>query len=487
MAPQTEDAGAKGRRFDYTTGRNLAYTPRGDVTVSFADLRALSFNCELMRTIIEARHDQMAAMDWAIRPRTTGLAAPQDPIGDGVAKLVGEGPADASTGEPIASRNANPTTTRKELNAFRLPRDVARRIQQVTDFFTYPDKENTWDQWMRAVNEDLLVIDAPTVWQRRQRNGDLYALELIDGSTIFPLADASGRRPTGDGEPAYQQILKGIVAADFTAAELLYMPRNVKTNRFYGFSPVEQVVMTANTAIRRSIFQLEYYLSGSTPDAFVGLPAGWNLQNIKDFQNWFDGLLEGNLSNRRKTRFMPGEFKYVETKEPPLKDDYDEWLARVISFAFQVSAQPFITRTNRGSDDEAQRNALEQSKLPQMRWWKQFMDRLIRFGLKMPDLEFVFLDDREQDPKAQMEIDTGYVKAGVLSIDEVRTDRGRIPLGGVAETPMLATTSGYVPLGALTGANAVAALASQGSPAANAVNGTKTGDSGGVRQVANQE
>jgi len=486
FADQSEEAGVKGRRYDYPTGRNLNYTPRADSPISFADLRSLSLNCDILRGVIEARKDQLAALDWAIRP-TEGvnlddgtLDNPDQPIFAG--KLAGGpsgGPGGAGMGN--ASSAIRPAAIpRSQLNTLKLPADVRQRIRNVTDFFSFPDKENNWDQWMRQLNEDMFVLDAPTLWKRRTRGGDLYALELMDGATIFPLLDASGRRPSGPADPAYQQILHGIPAADYTASELIYLPRNRTTNRVYGLSPVEQIVVTVNTAIRRSIFQLEYYLSGSNPDAFVGLPTTWTLQNVKDFQSWFDGLMEGNLANRRKTRFMPGEFKYQETKAPPLKDSYDEWLARIVCFAFSVSPEPFIEHLNRATAGTARSRALEEGLLPLQRWWKFLMDLIIRFELKEPGLEFVFLDDREQDPKAQMEIDIGYVKAGVFSIDEVRRDRGRLPAGGVAEQPMLATTSGYVPLGALTGPGAAAALASTGSPGANAVAGTETGDDGGV-------
>ena len=236
------------------------------------------------------------------------------------------------------------------------------------------------------------------------------------------------------------------------------------------------------------MFQLEYYLSGSIPDAFVGLPETWTLQNIKDFQVWFDSMMEGNLANRRKTRFMPGQFKYVETKEPPLKDDYDEWLARVICFSFGVSQEPFVHQMNRATSQASRSRALEDGLLPRLKWWKTLADRVIRYDFKRPDLELVFLEDRETDPKTQMEIDTGYAKEGLRPIDEIRQERGWLPFGGPASEPMLATPSGYVPLGALTGPNAAAALASSGSPGANAVHGTPTGDDGGTHPaVPNRE
>ncbi|RBP15891.1 hypothetical protein DFR50_107161 [Roseiarcus fermentans] len=45
-------------------------------------------------------------------------------------------------------------------------------------------------------------------------------------------------------------MLHGVPAADFSADELLYLPRNARTHRLYGMSPVEQVALTVNIALR---------------------------------------------------------------------------------------------------------------------------------------------------------------------------------------------------------------------------------------------
>jgi hypothetical protein len=42
------------------------------------------------------------------------------------------------------------------------------------------------------------------------------------------------------------------------------------------------------------------------------------------FQDYFDALMSGNLERRRMVKFMPAKFKLMETRQPPLKDQYDE-------------------------------------------------------------------------------------------------------------------------------------------------------------------
>ena len=187
----------------------------------------------------------------------------------------------------------------------------------------------------------MLVIDAASLYPRYTKGGDLYSLDVIDGSTVTPLVAEDGRSPEPP-DPAYQQVLHGVPAADFAADELIYLPRNPRPHRLYGMSPVEQIALTVNIALRRDMATLDYYHAGSTPDAFATLPKDWTLDQIKQFQDYFDALMSGNLAPRRMVKFMPAEFRLTETRQPPLKDQYDEWLARVICYAFSIPPSAFV-------------------------------------------------------------------------------------------------------------------------------------------------
>src|ERR1700685_1969333 len=56
-----------GRKYDYPVGYNLNYRPRSYEGTSFEDLRTLADNCDVLRSVIETRKDQMEALDWNIR------------------------------------------------------------------------------------------------------------------------------------------------------------------------------------------------------------------------------------------------------------------------------------------------------------------------------------------------------------------------------------------------------------------------------------
>ncbi|HTZ79042.1 MAG TPA: phage portal protein [Stellaceae bacterium] len=386
-----------GRSFDFPVGVNLRIGPRPDEPISFAELRALAERYDLLRLVLETRKDQIARLDWSVRKRI------------GRADSAGAGDA---------------------------------RIDAVEDLLRRPDREHDFATWLRLLLEDLLVIDAPTLYVRRDGGGAVYALEVVDGATIKRVIDERGRTPLPP-QPAYQQILKGMPAIDYTTDELIYRPRNPRPHKIYGFSPVEQVVMTVNIALRRQVAQLQYYTEGNVPEAMIGVPESWSPDQIRQFQDYWDALLEGNTAARRHAKFVPGGMTPTFTREPVLKDDWDEWLARVVCFAFSVAPTPFVRDSNRATAQTTQQAALAEGLSPLLRWVKGLLDEVIHRHLGFADLEFAWGLGKDQDPQQQAAIDDTYVRAGIKSVDEVRAELGLDPVGfGNA----IYTGTGAVPL-----------------------------------------
>lgn len=360
----------QGRQFDYPVGYNTQTTPRQAEAVSFTQMRQLADGCDVMRLVIETRKDQMAKMQWKIKPR---------------------------------DKKAKPDA----------------RCQEITDFLASPDKDHTWDEWLRMLLEDQLVIDAATVYLRQTLGGQLYSIEPIDGATIKRVLDEHGRTPVAP-LPAYQQILKGVPATNYTREELIYRPRNVRTHKIYGYSPVEQVIMTVNIALRRQLYQLAYYTEGNVPEALASVPASWNPDQIKQFQLYWDFLLEGDLGARRHLRFIPDGVTFKETKAPPMKDEYDEWLARIICFAFSIAPTPFVKQQNRATAGTAQDQSLQEGLLPLMQWVKSMMDYIVVMVFGYADLEFAWEEEEAINPVDQSKIQDLKIRNGSLIINEAR-------------------------------------------------------------------
>ena len=372
------DPSTEGRQFDYDTNVNTRFQPRQGYPISFQTLRNMADGYDLMRLVIESKKDVLVQTEWNVRP----------------------------------------------IDKNQKPDDRCKKIQ---DFLRFPDREHTWEQWFRACCEDLLVADAWTIWPRKTKGGSLYSLDLIDGTTIKPVVALDGRRPeTG---PVYQQVLKGVIVADFMPGELYYMPQNVRTHRIYGYSRVEQVITTVNIAINRQLHKLSYYTDGSAVDSVIEAPDGWNVDQVKKFRDWWIDLLSGNLKERRKGMVVPHGSKLTNLKEAALKDEYDDLLARYICYAFSVSPSQLIKEQNRGKDETQKDQAKEEGTRPVLDFFSKQLSRMIcRDLFKADDLEIAPMEEKALQPLVQAQIDDLDVQNGIRDINECREGRGLQPL-----------------------------------------------------------
>src|SRR5437762_669417 len=283
------------RVFDFPVGVNTILMPRAYEPVSFTELRALAEAHDITPLAIETHKDQIEKLHWAIKSR----------------------------------------------DARRPAGDAKSRAERVAQFWHRPDGERPFATWLRALLEDLLVLDAPALEIRRNRAGEIIGLDVVDGATIKLLIDDTGRRPRPPA-PAYEQMIHGRPWRLLTSDELLYLPRNPRPHKLYGLSPVEQIVVTVNIALRRQAMQLHHFTEGNVPPGLLNAPEGWNVEQIRQFQEWFDSVLAGNSAARSRLVWGPAGTKYQPFKEAPYKDEFDEWLARIVCFA--VSLPPAMPR-----------------------------------------------------------------------------------------------------------------------------------------------
>ena len=382
------------RLWDFPVGYNTIYTPRSYEAIGFDELRALAERHDITRLAIETRKDQVEKLEWTIK-----------------------------------SRNEKSPTS-----------DATSRIHRLTEFWRRPDGEQPFATWLREALEDVLVLDAPAFEIRRNRGGDIIGLDVVDGSTIKVLLDDTGRRPQPSA-PAYEQIIHGRPWRLLTSDELMYLPRNPRPHKAYGFSPVEQIVVTVNIGLRRQVMQLQHFTEGNVPPGLLNAPDGWSPEQIRQFQEWFDSILAGNTGARTRLVWGPSGAKYQPFKEAPYKDDFDEWLARIVCYAFSLPPTAFTPQVNRATAQTAQEAALEEGMAPLLGWVKRLVDDVIQKRMGHVDLEFAWSDVRPTDPKDQATILGGYVRDGIYALNEARDILGLGPIEG-GDEPMFLTAHG---------------------------------------------
>lgn len=396
--------GTEVRIRDYPYAINMDMSPRVSEStgITFAQLRELAKAWDLLSLVIETRKDQVVAVPWAFRLRSK----------DGESK---KGQKERTKVDP--------------------------RIQALNRFFHYPDEEHDWDTWIRALLDEVFITDALSIAPGYTIGGGIHCLDIIDGATITRKIDVRGKTPKAPSV-AYQQIIKGLPAIDLSTRDLLYKPRNHKAHRTYGFSPVEQIVLTTNMALRRNYTQLSNFTEGTLPEALATVPDKWSPSQIDNFQAHFDSFA-GDLAQKSRIRFVPNLDKIVFTKEKMLVDEFDEWLARLVCFAFSISPQPFIKMMNRATAQSAQDQATQEGLIPLLKYVSSVLTYIVDLYLGYDDIEHVFLSDEEADKLKQAQIDKIYVSYGKDSVDEQRVRDGQEPYG---IGPMVITPNGMFPL-----------------------------------------
>jgi len=380
--------GTKGRTWAYTPGYNLlaGSKQRPLEPLSFSDLRMLARNLDLCALAIETRKDQMQTVEWEFRVK----------------------------GQPKRSREK-----------------PDERIKILQDFFDYPDKDSGLDfkTWQRKANDDLLVIDQPCFQKIVDRKGRPYALRIIDGATMKLLVDANGNPPLKPA-PRYQQWLYGVAVGDFTSDELLVRPRNPRPDKFFGYSPVEQCYVTLNIAIRKQLLNLNRYTEGTLPEAMVSCPPEWDTNMISQFQVYFDALLAGQYAQQSKLRFMPnGIDKAVFPKNFDNADLYDQFLAKIICYAFSLPSTWLTDKSNRATAEQAQDAALAEGLMPYLVYWTNTINYMIAWGWGWTDIECVPKMQKEMDVLKQAQAEDLRIRNGSLSVDEIREDLGESAIG----------------------------------------------------------
>jgi hypothetical protein len=86
---------------------------------------------------------------------------------------------------------------------------------------------------------------------------------------------------------------------------------------------------------------------------------------------------------------VPGDTaaKVVQTKEPEHKQDFDEWLARIICYAFSVPPQWATKVMNRATADNQSAQAEDEGLEPTKEWVKDLVDEIIAEEFASPVLK----------------------------------------------------------------------------------------------------
>lgn len=397
--PSPLDSSRLPRQFQFRPGWNLPSQP-GEGRLDFAILRTLADSYDILRKAIEVRKDEVATLAWDIVPRAPSARAKRE-----------------------------------------LLLNNREKIQRARQFFRSPDRHHSFQEWMRSILEEVLVLDALSIYKRRTWGGNLYSLDVIDGSTIKPLLTLQGRIPDAP-DTAYQQWLYGMARTDFSTEELIYKPKNARVHTPYGFSNVEQFAVHINLGLRWQIWNTRLFTDGNVPSMILSAPETWTPDQIEEFQELWDTLIAGDAMQQRRLKWVPNGVRMV-TDQGSTGDvlkyskDFADYLINITCIAMDVTRQeiglePGHESALGGSAYATEMRAVQfrRSIYPLCGWLSETVFNPIlwdEFGLE--DFSWTWPDLNSQDPKDQAETNKIMLFSAQKSLDDILLEQGKDPLG----------------------------------------------------------
>lgn len=398
--------GTKPRQFNYEVGSNVIFTPRSN-RIPAATLRNLADAWPLLRLVIETAKGQILRVDYDIGPK------------------------------PIPGQKPS--------------RIIDPKAEQIKAFFAYPDGIHTFREWLSMLLEDVFVIDAAVTYFERDVNGRIASLRQLDGANIKRLIDPRGVTPAPP-QPAYQQLVEQVPSQDFTADDLQYGMMYERVNHLEGFPPTEQLLLTINQGLRRDVMRLGHYTTGNMPEMLVMIQDA-PIDKIEKYQEYINSMLAGNLQRRNQAVFLPsagsGKDQIVLPKQGVLADEYDDYLVRLVCYAYSVSPSALQKPMNRASAEQVSTTSEEEGLLPKLLWVEDYLNKIIQLHLGYTDYEFRFRTTRDPDELKQAQTDKIYLDSGAMVRNEIRRNLGLDPIDiPEMDMPGITTATGFVPLGA---------------------------------------
>jgi SPP1 gp7 family putative phage head morphogenesis protein len=374
-----------------------------------------------------------------------------------------------------AAQRDDPTASRADIEAdlqARLAPDRAR----ISEFWKKPDRGNGYDfgAWMTQALEEHLVLDALAIYPRYTLGGDLYSLEVLDGSTIKPLLDHRGGRPLPP-YPAYQQILYGFprgeyaadtdtdddgteLSAGYDADQLIYLRREVRTFSPYGLSAVEQSLTDVDLWMKRMAWMRAEYTDGVMPAGWLKnsnpVVSDWTPQQIAEYERYFNDVYSGDIGERQRFRFLPPGVEPVEGRngaDEKYKPDYDLHLLKLVVAHFDMSIAElgFTEAKGLGSSGYHEgQEAAQQRKgtRPDLEWMAGVICDISRVHLAMPvELEFKWLGLDQEDETSADTLNRARVDGAGMTLNEWRDELGRPRYSfKEADMPMIVSSRGGI-------------------------------------------
>lgn len=328
--------------------------------------------------------------------------------------------------------------------------ETTRQIQEATEFFSKRGGlgghgEFPW-QFEYSWIADLCTVGAAAFFLWPTQSGGLHQVVAVNSATIKPLIDGYGWQPFEDDVAAFEQWIYGVPVQHFTRAEMMYDGIYKRTNTPYYLSPVENLITTIMAALSADQWNRDWLVDGNVPDQIYALPESWTPSMVREYQEYFDAILAGNIRMRTKAKFVPGGTKMIDPKSRSDQEfqEFELWLLKRCCSAFGVTpasigyADGQFKGTQDASLDMTSAFGVGAILTYKVAHYNEF---LAQAGWDL--VQYQHVNERYEKPGDRALRNQGLVMNGIKKINEARQDEGLDP---VPDGDTLIVQSAMIPL-----------------------------------------
>ena len=302
--------------------------------------------------------------------------------------------------------------------------DVSKEIAQAKQFWKKPDGKHPWKVWLTKLVYQQCAYDCAMVYKVKDQGGRLKAVQVPDGRMWAPVVDYWGERPDAPG-PAFVQFVQGLPWGWTDETLIVYEPFTARAeDPRYGLSPIECVLLNANTDVRFQFYFLQMFTGGQIPEGFAEAPPDQSDPDaLAAWQELWDNFMTGDQSARWGMRWLPFGAKFTPYKPQNFDVAFSEHLERRTIAMFHRTPQDLgiLADVNRATSETQVDQQFRISDLPRTSFIEDvFLNPITQEELGLPIECFFDTGQEKEDRLMVMQEQVGYIKAGVISPDDVR-------------------------------------------------------------------
>lgn len=337
----------------------------------------------------------------------------------------------------------------------KINQDADAHALTVKRLFERPNSSETptFRSFLEILLEDLLTFDSGVIVKNRNALGELAEMYLIPGQDVKIYRNPDRTVPKAP-EPAYVWEDNGVLRAEYTRDEIIYMMANPQQNG-YGMSPLEVAAYIITASLYADEYNIDFFKHSNVPPAVFNMGKNITSEQRVAFQNQWDNEVAGKGLHRMM--FLSGcdTPEYIPIRNMSSRDmqmmEYLKWTVSIKCACYQISPQDigFVMDFHRST-------AETQKELTKARGIKNLLALLeTYFNTEIVKKEFPFRDVKFQwqgidltDDKVQCDIDIADINNGVISRNDRRKRLGMPAVEG-GDTILVNVGSQFVPIAEL--------------------------------------